>query len=159
MSRKFVIEVACVGQGHFYWTKFSENNDKFHVIWEHQAMTAYVHQTRHQHNTRRRAVSVDPYATNTSPAPKLGDVALLDQSRVGVIRYIGPLEGRSRSLYDHYLGIEIRITDGIMGDCNGSYLGKSYFKCPTNTGTFIKSRQIKQIYSPEVGIYALILCS
>merc|ERR1711879_87022 len=36
-----------------------------------------------------------------------------------------------------------------MGDCNGSYLNKTYFKCSSNTGMFIKPRQIKKIYSPE----------
>ena len=86
--------------------------------------------------------------TNTNKL-NLGDIVLLTQARVGVVRYIGHVNGLSQSDADQYIGIEIRITDGVVGDNNGTYNHKTYFKCPTNAGLFIEPTQILQVYSPE----------
>ena len=79
-----------------------------------------------------------------------GDIVLLTQARVGVVRYIGHVDGKSQSNNDQYIGIEIRITDGVLGDNNGTYNHKTYFKCANNAGIFIEPQQIIQIYTPEV---------
>ena len=84
---------------------------------------------------------------------KVGDIVLLNQARVAVVRYIGSVDGKSTSKQDHFIGVEIRITDGAVGDNNGSYNQKTYFQCAQNCGLFIEPTQILQIYSPEVNIY------
>lgn len=98
---------------------------------------------------------------HTNSKLKLGDVVLLNQARVGVVRYIGHLDGRSQSSHDRYIGIEIRVTDGVLGDSNGTFNNKTYFRCAPNSGLFVEPQQILQIYSPEVGVYALLcyVCS
>ena len=69
-----------------------------------------------------------------------------------MVRYIGHLDGRSQSTHDQYIGIEIRVTDGALGDSNGTFNNKTYFRCAPNSGLFIEPQQILQIYSPEVGV-------
>ena len=81
----------------------------------------------------------------------------MTQARVGVVRYIGHVDGKSQSKHDQYIGIEIRITDGALGDNNGTYNQKTYFKCSKNTGLFIEPHKILQVYKPEVKLYNYII--
>ena len=67
-----------------------------------------------------------------------------------MVRYIGHVDGKSHSLYEHFIGIEIRITDGMLGDTDGTFRNKRYFKCPTNSGIFIEPKKIAKRFSPEV---------
>eukprot|EP01083_Nonionella_stella_P015540 43479_1 len=80
---------------------------------------------------------------------KQGDIVLLTQARVGVVRYVGAVEGKSQSIHDHYIGIEIRITDGVIGDNDGTFNNKTYFKCANNCGLFLEPQHIIQLYAPE----------
>lgn len=80
---------------------------------------------------------------------QLGDVVLLSQARVGVVRYIGPIDGRSRCASDQYIGAEIRITDGALGDSDGTFNHKTYFRCAKRHGLFVEPQHILQVYTPE----------
>ena len=82
--------------------------------------------------------------------PQVGDVVLLTQSRVGVIRYAGLVQGRSKTNNDKFYGIEIRMTDGVMGNSDGTFGGVRYFECNTNEGTFARKKDIVRKFKSEV---------
>ena len=66
---------------------------------------------------------------------KKGDIILTNDKQVGVIKYIGEIESKKSSKI--WYGIEIRMTEGQMGDNDGSINGKKYFECQQECGLFI----------------------
>ena len=78
----------------------------------------------------------------------LGDVVLLPEQRVGVIRYCS----RTGKLKNK-LGIEIRMTDGVLGNTDGIYQGERYFQCAPNAGIFIEKKDVSQRLMPEVNSF------
>ncbi len=91
-------------------------------------------------------------SSNKAKQKKLhvGNIVLLTQSRVGVVRYSGIVQGRSTSAHDKFYGIEIRMTDGVMGNSDGSFNSISYFKCNTNEGVFVRRKDIVREFKSEV---------
>lgn len=80
----------------------------------------------------------------------VGDVVLISEARVGIIRYIGYVDGISISTYDEIVGIEIRVTDGVLGENNGTFNNVQYFCTSLNSGLFLRPSQIVKLYTPEV---------
>ena len=72
---------------------------------------------------------------------------LLSHRRLGVVQYIGEIT----EYLDHgiWYGIEIRMTEGILGDCDGSVDGNAYFKCAPNEGIFVRLDQILRRIEPK----------
>lgn len=67
------------------------------------------------------------------------DVVLLGSSQqIGVIKYVGPLQGKED---EKYVGIEIGEGNG---GCSGSFQGEQYFTCPENKGMFVPLDDIKK---------------
>jgi len=66
--------------------------------------------------------------------------------RVGVVQYIGEIEALDDG---QWYGIEIRMTEGVLGDCDGTACGKSYFKCAPNEGVFVREYDILRRIEPK----------
>ena len=64
---------------------------------------------------------------------------MLRDSRTGTIRWIGILKGKT----DIYYGIEL---DKTTGKNNGSFQGKSYFKCEEGKGIFVNTLGVVSVY-------------
>ena len=58
--------------------------------------------------------------------------------RMGTLRWIGGLKGKK----EVYYGIEL---DTESGKNNGSYLGKTYFKCDQGKGVFINPLAVESV--------------
>eukprot|EP01083_Nonionella_stella_P037059 101066_1 len=65
----------------------------------------------------------------------VGNTVLLCKQREGIVRYVGPVEGRRGTFY----GIE--LTKG-NGDTDGSIKTKRYFKCSAGKGKFVPAGSI-----------------
>ena len=72
---------------------------------------------------------------------------LLSHRRLGVVRYIGEIAefNEKHKMY----GIEIRMSEGVLGDCDGSVGGTAYFKCAPNEGIFVRLDQILRRIEPK----------
>jgi len=79
----------------------------------------------------------------TKKDPKLGEVVLLRRGLIGVVKYIGKVNSKDGQAYG------IKLGEGT-GDCNGTFQGTTYFKCPDNKGTFVTRENIKKILTGEV---------
>jgi len=69
---------------------------------------------------------------------KNGDVILTSRGLIGVVKYIGPLQGSEAEFFG------IKLGEG-SGECNGSFRGVKYFECPPNKGLFIDRSEIKKV--------------
>ena len=95
--------------------------------------------------------------TSPSPTPStvvivLGDVVLLSQQRVAVVKWIGKLP-------DHvgiYYGVEIRMTEGPLGNCDGTLNDVRYFDCAPSCGLFTKYDEIERRISPSEVIHLFV---
>jgi len=67
---------------------------------------------------------------------QINDRIALKNNLVGIVRYIGPVEGRSND----WVGIEL---DEPRGKNDGSYNNKRYFSCAPNHGLFVKYIKLK----------------
>ncbi len=63
---------------------------------------------------------------------------IIKDGRLGTLRWIGVLKGKK----DTYYGIELDIDSGKN---NGSYLGKTYFKCDEGKGVFITPLAVESV--------------
>ena len=83
---------------------------------------------------------------------KLGDVVLVEDVLVGVIRYIGWVNNLSCGSTDEYIGIEIKYRSGNSDtgiQTNGEYTGYVYFHTTLSKGRFIKRNNITRQFNPE----------
>jgi len=69
---------------------------------------------------------------------------------IGVVRYVGKIEGKK----GQWLGLE--LTDGCVGDSDGTWQGRQYFKCQQNKGMFLLAKEIVRKLSPEELITKII---
>jgi len=74
---------------------------------------------------------------------KLGDCVLIKQG-VGIVRYIGPVEGAKEEQI--YAGVELKDGEG-EGLNDGCAYGKRYFLCDYKQGVFV--RNIPKVLAPE----------
>jgi len=74
---------------------------------------------------------------------KLGDCVLIKQG-VGIVRYIGPVEGAKEEQI--YAGVELKDGEG-EGLNDGCAYGKRYFLCDYKQGVFV--RNIPKVLPPE----------
>ena len=100
--------------------------------------------------------------TSPSPTPStvvivLGDVVLLSQQRVAVVKWIGKLPDQ----VGVYYGVEIRMTEGPLGNCDGTLNDVRYFDCAPSCGLFTKYDEIERRISPSevcfVAVFLLLL--
>lgn len=75
--------------------------------------------------------------------PRKGNAVLFSNGLIGVVKYVGPITSASKTTF-----YGIKIGDG-SGDCNGTFQGKQFFKCPEGKGTFVELKQIKKVISSE----------
>lgn len=68
---------------------------------------------------------------------QLNDRITLKNNVPGVVRYIGPVEGRD----EEWVGIEL---DEPKGSNNGCINSRRYFSCPERHGLFVKYRRLTQ---------------
>lgn len=66
---------------------------------------------------------------------QINDRIILKSNLRGVVRYIGPVEGRS----EEWVGIEL---EEPKGSNNGKIGGTRYFYCPENHGLFVKYEKL-----------------
>jgi len=74
---------------------------------------------------------------------KIGDCVLIKQG-IGIVRYIGPIEGAKEEQI--YAGVELKDGEG-EGLNDGCAYGKRYFLCDYKQGVFV--RNIPKILAPE----------
>jgi WD40 repeat protein/Zn-finger nucleic acid-binding protein len=78
--------------------------------------------------------------SSTKKTVKNGDVILTSRGLMGVVKYVGPLQGSTQEFFG------IKLGEGT-GECNGSFRGVKYFECPPNKGLFIDRTEIKKVIS------------
>jgi len=72
---------------------------------------------------------------------------LLSHKRIGVVRYVGEIaEYVEKGIW---YGIEIRMTQGVLGDTSGTIGTTQYFRCPNNEGLFVKLQHILRRIEPK----------
>ena len=67
---------------------------------------------------------------------EVGDCVSINNKYYGVIKYIGPIDGKE----DMWVGLEL---DRPVGKNSGVYKNKRYFDCKSNCGIFIKYDKIR----------------
>jgi len=65
---------------------------------------------------------------------------------IGIVRYIGPLQGYKKKPDEVFVGVELKEPNS-KGKNDGTALGQRYFQCAEKRGVFIK--HIKKILEPE----------
>jgi len=69
-----------------------------------------------------------------------GDVVLLEQGAIGVVKYFGPVHFSTGNM----IGVELHSFQNIIWQvCDGSIDGRRYFDCDRNCGIFVS--QIKKV--------------
>jgi len=82
---------------------------------------------------------IDANASDLRP----GDVVALDpRLGVAIVRYFGPVEGQDGK----FVGCEFSTT---IGDTNGTYMDKEYFKVSDNKGMFLPVNDVKKRVLPS----------
>eukprot|EP01084_Bolivina_argentea_P164095 285335_1 len=89
---------------------------------------------------------------NMTMSLKEGDVVLVDDCIIGIIRYIGFVKNLSAHKHDEYLGIEIKYQSnkkriGIVTD--GKWNGHSYFHTTKDKGRFFKKSMVNKKFTSE----------
>ncbi len=91
-------------------------------------------------------------STKKSLRVKDGDIIEVNNCIIGVVRYVGYVNGLSNGKHDHYVGIEIKCkpqnkTIGIATD--GKFSGYVYFNSSQDKGRFIREHMVTKKFSPE----------
>ena len=86
-------------------------------------------------------------STKKKVSYKVGNHVILNQDREGFIRYIGTTSFGSGKWY----GIE--LSNGNVGQHNGTFAGKKYFECDELRGIFVRKKEILRLFTSKGNIY------
>lgn len=106
----------------------------------HIAADIKKQQQQQQQQQRRNAIHTHSPISSYS----YNDIVQLDDQRLGKIKFIGALNFDS----DIWIGL---ILQSPSGSHDGTVKSRTYWRCPSNHGTFVRNHQIKAIHSQRIG--------